>query len=165
MARTICVLSGHHSRICDNVTPVAILINNFPSSASLIPSCVKISLHIFGFAPNKIKSAASAPLTFSRHSTDTEGEVNVCRRCRPDSSRLTQAMNLLGMRWVRLAMLTGVEVPLEDRREGKGPGCSMLSIMPETIATPIVPLPIRQTRIGFTILGRRECSLLLPLLK
>lgn len=67
------------------------------------------------------------------------------RRLRADSSRLMQAMNLLGMRWVLADIWRGVEVPLEEVRgkEDCVPGWEMLSRMPEMMATPIVPLEVR----------------------
>jgi hypothetical protein len=69
----------------------------------------------------------------------------MCRRLRADSSRLMQAMNLLGIRWVIAEIWRGVEVPLEELRGRVGPvpGWEMLSRMPETMATPMVPLDVR----------------------
>lgn len=69
----------------------------------------------------------------------------MCRRLRADSSRLMQAMNLFGMRCVMAEIWRGVDVPLEELRGRVGPvpGWEMLSRMPETMATPIVPLVVR----------------------
>jgi len=55
------------------------------------------------------------------------------------------AMNLFGMRWVMAETWRGVEVPLEELRGRVGPvpGWEMLSRMPETMATPMVPLYVR----------------------
>lgn len=88
-----------------------------------------------------MRSADFAPLTFSRQRIWTRFLSKVWRRLRADSSLLTQAMNLLGMRWVLLAIGIGVEVPLEEGRLLlMRPGWMMLSRIPETMAIPIVPL-------------------------
>jgi hypothetical protein len=108
-----------------------------------MPSSVRISLHILGFAPRRIRSASCAPLTFSRHRILTRDLLKVWRRALADSSRFTQAMNLFGMRWGMLARGLGVEVPLDEARMGSL-GWIILSRIPETMATPIVPLRLDQ---------------------